>query len=461
LPSKGATLKARYLGRCIAFADFELYPEAGKLYKLGYRVAKARPQEVALLTVLVEQAGVKVTKKEIEARLWPNESPPKNRLNVVVCDVRSALGDTNRDPRRYIATLGEDGYCFIHPIKRVERATGSYNDVEGEQAYRFGLRCLENREDASLREAVTWFKRAISKNPSHALAWVGLADAYIISAIHCVDAPQDAFPKARAAAEEAARIDASLPDAIVSLATVKLCFDRDWCAAEKMFVQALNANPTLPYAHNGIALLQLATGRAAEGIASLEQAQRHNPLSAPIYAILCHMLCFTRRYEDAINIGQKAVLADPESCITRCCLGSALLCLDRYDEALPHFQKARILSHDSKLYVGFCAHALARAGKVGEAKRALETLVSLPRHEYAPSYLVGLIHLGLGHSDEAIDWLNRACEERSHWMIFLNVDPVFDRLRSHPRFPSLLQKVGFNVAATIPPGDGSSFAPKG
>ena len=91
---------------------------------------------------------MKVSRSEIEARLWPNTRPPKNRLNVVVSEARSALGDTNKEPRKYIATLGEDGYCFIHPIKRVDRATGSYDDIEAEQAYREGMQCLENREDS-------------------------------------------------------------------------------------------------------------------------------------------------------------------------------------------------------------------------------------------------------------------------------------------------------------------------
>ena len=443
-------MKADCLGRCIAFGDFELYPESGTLYRLGYRVTKARPQEVALLTMLVEQAGVKVTKREIEARLWPGETPPKNRLNVLVCDARSALGDTKQDPRKYIATLGEDGYCFTYPIKRVERATGNCDDVEAEQAYRAGIQCLENREDASLRKAVTWFKLAISKNPSHALAWVGLADAYIIMGIHCVDAPKDTFPKARAAAEEAARIDATLPDALVPRAMVELCYDRELVIPEQKFRQALNAKPWLAFAHNGLGLLQLATGRAEESVASLERASTFSPLSAPLYAILCYSLCFTRRFDDAIDAGRKAVLGDPESCIAHVCLGNALLYREHFADALIHFDKARSLSHDSKIYLGFWAHACALAGMQEKAEHALDKLMALPKHEYVPSYLVGLIHLGLGRINEGIDWLKRACDERSHWVIFLNSDPIFDSVRSCLGFQQLLKDAGFD---SLPPSE--------
>ena len=341
-------MKANRLGRCIAFGDFELYPEAGKLYKLGSRVTTARPQEVTLLTMLAERAGVKVSRKEIEARLWPKMEPPKNRLNVVVSEARSALGDTNKEPRKYIATLGEDGYCFIHPIKRVERTTGSYDEIDAEQAYREGMQCLENREDESLRNAVACFKRAISKNPSHALAWVGLADAYLIMGIHCVDAPDDTFPKALAAANEALKIDPLLPEALVPLAMVELCYFRTLASPEEKFRKALHAKPWLPLAHNGLGLLQASTGRAEECVASLHKAIAFSPLSVPLNAFFCYSLCFTRRFEDAVIAGRKAVLGDPESCLAHVCLGNALVYQAQYNDALTHLHQARLLSHDSK-----------------------------------------------------------------------------------------------------------------
>jgi DNA-binding winged helix-turn-helix (wHTH) protein/Flp pilus assembly protein TadD len=435
-------VKINRLGRCIAFGNLELYPEAGKLYKLGCRVTTARPKEVSLLTVLVEHAGTKVSRSEIEARLWPDIKPPKNRLNVVVSEARSALGDTNREPRKYITTSGEDGYCFVHPIKRVERATGSYDDIEVEQAYRAGMQCLENREDASLRNAVACFKRAISKNPSHALAWVGLADAYLIMGIHCVDAPNDTFPKALAAAEEAARIDTSLPEALVPHAMVELCYFRKLASPEEKFRKALTAKPWLPLAHNGLGLLQAATGRAEECVASLHKAIAFSPLSVPLNAFLCYSLCFTRRFDDAIIAGRKAILGDPGSCLAHVCLGNALLYQAQYSDALIHLDQARSLSHDSKSNVGFWAYGCALAGLRERAEQGLSKSSSLPPHEYVPSYFIGLIHLGLRSSDVAIEWFNRACNERSHWVIFLNSDPTFDAVRKHPRFKDLLDKIG-------------------
>jgi DNA-binding winged helix-turn-helix (wHTH) protein/Flp pilus assembly protein TadD len=436
-------MKADCLGRCISFGDFELYPEAGKLYRLGYRMTKARPQEVAFLTILVEHAGAKVTKEEIATRLWPNETPAKNRLNVVVSDTRSALGDTNQEPRRYIATLGDDGYCFIHPIKRVERATGDYNDVQAEQAYRAGQCYFDKRDESFLRESVACFKRAIDHNPSHTEAWVGFANAQIMMGIHCVEAPDEAFRRARAAAENAARIEPLMPEALTALAWVRLCYDRDWEGAADGFGRALVAKPNYPFAHNGLALLHLVTGHVNDNIASLQRASRLSPLSAPLNALLSHALYIARRHEEALDSAWKAVMSDPDSCIVHSSLAHALMQVGRCHEALHHFEMARQLSHDSKVYVGFWAYCSALLGNRKDSEVAIAKLTSLSSHEYVPSYFVALIHLGLGHTEQAIDWLKRAGDERSHWVLFLNSDPIFDSVRRHPRFFELLEMVGF------------------
>ena len=211
-------------------------------------------------------------------------------------------------------------------------------------------------------------------------------------------------------------------------------------SAEKKFGEVLRAKPSLSLAHNGMGLLYAATGRAEEFVTSLNRAIGFSPLSPPLHAFLCYSLCFTRRFDDAIVAGRKAVLGDSESYLAHLLLGNALLYRAQYDEALNHLDIACSLSHDSKNCVGFWGYACAKAGLQKKAELALSKLSLLPPHEYVPSYFVGLIHLGLGHEDSAIDWLHRACEERSHWVIFLNSDPTFGELRKHPRFKDLLEK---------------------
>jgi tetratricopeptide (TPR) repeat protein len=121
-------------------------------------------------------------------------------------------------------------------------------------------------------------------------------------------------------------------------------------------------------------------------------------------------------------------------------LGNALLYQARYNDALVHLEKANSLSRDSKCNLGFWGYGCAVAGLREKAERVSAKLTSLPGHEYVPSYFVGLIHLGLGRTDKAIHWLNRACDERTHWVIFLNSDPTFDGIRALPRFQELSKR---------------------
>ncbi|MFZ1009283.1 MAG: tetratricopeptide repeat protein, partial [Candidatus Sulfotelmatobacter sp.] len=267
--------------------------------------------------------------------------------------------------------------------------------------------------------------------------------------IHCIDAPGEAFRKARAAAQSAIRIKPAMPEALVSLAWIKLCYDRNWPAAELGFRKALQKKPSYPFAHTGWALLQLATGRADDNIASIEEARKRSPLSPPLNALLCNSLYSSRRFSDAEKAGLRAILSHPDSCIAHASLARALLQVGRHDEAMLHFEKARQLSIDSKVYLGFWAYACALLGRTEEARQALERLLSVPSHEYVPSYFIALIHLGLYQADECIEWLHRACDERSHWVLFLNSDPIFDGIRTRLSFQQLLDKVGFNRHSSV------------
>ena len=432
------------LGRSFIFGHFTLYPEVRQLHYRGAWLKSCHPQQAAFLAILLETPSVMVSKKRIKSRLWPDETPSKNRLNALASALWTLLGDDNPDKRRYFVAAGRVGYCFICPVKRVDQTENTQIDL-AEETYRAGKHCLDNRQEPSLLEAVSFFKKAIDHNPSHALAWVGLADAYIMLGIHCVEVPSEAFRKARAAARLAIRIKPGIPEALVSLAWIELCHDRNWPAAKAGFNIALKKKPGYPSAHNGRSLLQFVTGHTDDNIASIEKARKLNPLSPPLNALLCHSLYLSRRFDDAEEAGMKAIRSDPASCIAHSCLAHSLLMVGRHKDALRHFEEARRLSNDSKVYLGFWAYACALLGQPDEARRALKRLMSVPSHEYVPSYFVALIHLGLRQDEECIQWLGRACDERSHWVLFLNSDPIFDGVRTSVSFQQLLDKVGFNT----------------
>ena len=309
------------LGRCFIFGKFTLYPEVRQLHYRDNWLKSCHPQQAAFLAILVESPSVMVSKKEISSKLWPNEAPSKNRLNAIASALWSLLGNDNHERRKYFVAAGRKGYCFVCPVEHVENKRTNPNCL-AEEAYRAGKHCQDNRQETSLAEAVSWFKKAIDHNPSHALAWVGLADAYIMLGIHCVDVPAEAFRKARAAAQSAIRIRPAMPEALVSLAWVELCYDRNWSAAEIGFRMALQKKPSYPFAHKGRALLHLVTGCADHNIASIVKARKLSPLSPSLNALLCHSLYMSRGFADAEQAGHKAILSAPRFLHCTCILGS-------------------------------------------------------------------------------------------------------------------------------------------
>jgi len=436
--------------RIFTFGEFVLHPDAGELYRRGHRL-KAGPQQITLLTILAENEGKRIAKEIIEHRLWPEGRPTKNRLNVLVSSVWSLLGDTNRSRRKYIASLGREGYCFIHPVSgnRV-----IINDQKAEEYFRAGKHYLDKRQESGLRDSTLLFKKALDCDPSHALAWVGLADANIMMAIHCMVAPEEAFSRARSAALEALKVQPNLPEALTSIGWVRLCYERDWQAASSAFDSALKAIPDYYFAYNGQALLEIAMGRIAESVSSMQTAHTYHAISVPLDALLCHTLYLARRFTESVETGMRVVEFSPTSSIAHASLALGLLQLGRFSEALLHFDTARIHSNDSRVYLGFWGYACALLGKRLQAESVLRRLIDLPSHQYVPSYFAGLIHLGLDDRQQSLEWLARACDERSHWTLFLNADPMFDGLRDDGQFKALVRKSGIEDTNTRQSGTG-------
>lgn len=427
------------LGPCYVFGPFRFYWKISQIHRGASRIPRVSSTALHLIRILIENRPLPVTREAIIQQIWGDMGPSNDSyFHVVVNHARGVLGDTRsragKRKRKYIDFSG-GGYCFIKPVAE-EDDTPTW-----ERVYLEAQQALENPTDNSIRAAIQLFKKAVDLNPSHAPAWAALADAYIISGIHCVDEPLEAYSRAREAAEKAAEIDPALSDAFALQGVVKLCYDRDWVESEKLLMKGFRPEAKLPYAHKGMALLQLATGRAADGIRSLEQAQERNRLNAPIAAILCHMLTISGDYERAVLVGRKAVRADRTCCMARSCLGSALLCQSDYEEAIKEFNEAVQRSERTRIFLGFWAYACGIAGRRDQAEAVLQEFLRTPDHEYLPSYLIALVHLGLGNYGTAIQWLNKSCDERSHWVIFLHVDPMFKPLRTYPSFNQLIDRV--------------------
>ncbi|HET8669863.1 MAG TPA: tetratricopeptide repeat protein [Candidatus Saccharimonadales bacterium] len=323
-----------------------------------------------------------------------------------------------------------------------DRLTKRYTDnAEAYQLYLKGRYFWNKRTGESLHKGVEYFTQAIAKDSHYALAHAGLADSYIILGNFGLLPPIEAYPKAKRAAEEALKADPELVEAQVSLAFVKSLFERDWPGAEVAFKRAIKLNPNYGPAHQWYGVSLAGAGRLDEAVAQVKRAQQVDPQSLTISAVLGWVLYLARDYDKAIDHEKTVLEMDSNFALAHRYLGLIYEQKGMYAEAISEFHTAESLSGARPLDSGALAHAYAIAGKITEARQILKKVIERSPRVYFPSYDIALIYVGLGEKDLAFDWLERAFEERSPWLIHLNVDPRFDSVRADPRFRDLVDRL--------------------
>jgi adenylate cyclase len=297
------------------------------------------------------------------------------------------------------------------------------------------------RTEAGLKQAIDLFERAIEKDRTFALAFCGVADAWAQLGWLEFSAPTEAFPKARAAAEKALEVDDRLAEAHASLGFVHFLYERNWKAAEKEFRRAIALNPGYPTGHQFYADYLKAMGRFDDAITEMRAALELDPVSMAVNTGFGHVLYLARNFDAAIDQYRQALQLDPSFGPAHLWFGRPYLQKGLYAEAIAEIQQAVSSSGGSTISLAVLAHALASAGKKAEARKVLGELLERSRTRYLPSYWMALVFTGLGEIDETMAWLERAYEERSSWLVWINVEPRFDGLRSDPRFTSLLHRM--------------------
>ena len=315
-------------------------------------------------------------------------------------------------------------------------------DVEAYQLYLMGRYHLNRLTDEGLRKALDYFQRAIDKDPSYALAYAGLADAYISLGDFDALPPKESFPKAKQAASQALKLDEHLAAAHVSLANARFLYDWDWAGAESEFKRAIAINPTDADAHQMYGYYISSRGRSDEALREMQQAQALDPLSLPKITSLGEILYVARRYDEAIAAYRKALEMDPNSGFTHWAIGRAYLEKGMYPEAIASFQKAIPLSGDSPDEPAELGRAYARSGRKAEARKIADDLIEQSQRRYIAPCVIASLLAALGEKDQAFVWLDKAYEVHDFILVMLKVEPMFDSLRSDPRFTVLLKRVG-------------------
>jgi tetratricopeptide (TPR) repeat protein len=316
---------------------------------------------------------------------------------------------------------------------------------EALQLYLKGRYHWNKRTTDSLKKGLDCFNQAIDIDPGYALAYAGVADSYSMLVWNIAVSSHQGLPKARAAALKALEIDNRLAEGHASLAFVKLFYEWDWKGAEAEFQRTFELKRNYAMAPQWYAMELAALGRYEEAIRTTDRALQLDPLSNSINATSGFTLYLARQFEPSLEHCRKTIDQDPNF------FGSHFVCglnyeqMGRYEEAIAEFQASVDLSSRLPLFLAALGHAYAVSGKREEAQRMIDEIGDVSKHTYRSSYAVAAIYAGLGETAQALEWLERACDERATWVIFLKVHPSFDNLDAEPRFQDLLKRLHFET----------------
>ncbi len=313
------------------------------------------------------------------------------------------------------------------------------------EAYHFylkGRHFWSKRSPVDLEESIGYFRQAIARDPRYALAHAGLADSYNLLGFYSVIAPKEAFPRAKEAARRALEIDDGLAEAHSSLAFAKLLFDWDWPGAGREFRRTFELNPGYATAHHWFAEYLALQGRHEEAIEQVKLALDLDPLSLIINTLLGWAYYYARRYDQAIAALEETLELSTGFAPAEFWLGLAHEQQGQLEDAAAVLLKAIEHSDRSPMMVAALGRLHALQGETDAASAVLAELEEASRQAYVPSYYIAGIHSGSGDRERTLDWLERSCQARENWLVFLGVDPIWDALRSEPRFTALLAEVG-------------------
>ena len=315
-------------------------------------------------------------------------------------------------------------------------------DTTAYELYHKGRSLWGKRTGDNIPKAIAFFEQAIARDPNYALAYAGLASAYILSPFYTGADRREAGSKAKEAALKALRLDPNLAEAHAALGKVLFFSEIDLAGATREYKRAIELKPNDADAHHWFSNDSLAAlGQFDEAIAEGKRSVELDPLSIVINADLGETFFYARRFDESVAQLRKTLEIDPTSFYTHYNLGIALQTKGDLSGAIAEYEKAKQLS-DNPTVATFWAQAKGHAGDKDAARRMLSELDQISQHREVLSYLRALLYLSLNNKDEALRWLEQSYEERDGSNIcWINVDPLLDSLHGDPRFEALVQKV--------------------
>jgi serine/threonine protein kinase/tetratricopeptide (TPR) repeat protein len=426
------------------FAQFSAFDKViARTSVMGFRDSDIPIREIgrqldveAVLEGSVRRSGdtVRATLQLVDARteenLWA-ESFDRNLTAILALqgDVARAVA---HEIRVALTPQEEERLAQTLPVKQA--AYEAY--LKGDHYLRSGL-----VEDDPAR-AIEFFEKAIEEDPSYAPAYVGLSTSLRVMTL-AYRPPSEVMPQARAAVLRALELDDGLAAAQVALGPIKE-WDSDWPGAEAEYRRALELSPNHEYALRSYGLWLVGAGRFDEGIAMLQRAVQLNPLNLLPLNHLGWAYFYARRYDEGIEHLLNVIELYPKSYDAHFHLSWNYWGKGLYAEAVDEVERAGEQHpdpHEDPFYLAVLAFFYGQAGRAQQATDTLERVLELRDQSYVPPVLVAVAYLAIDDSERAIEWLERGCEVGGPHVGIININPVFDPLRSDPRFQDILRRM--------------------
>jgi DNA-binding winged helix-turn-helix (wHTH) protein/tetratricopeptide (TPR) repeat protein len=332
-------------------------------------------------------------------------------------------------------------------VQEKERITENYtNDSEAYLNYLKGRFYWGKWTREGFEKGVACFQQAIKIDPGFALAHAAIADAYNTLSFYGYLAPKPAFLAVNQAALQAIQIAPNSAEAHTALAISNFAFTWDWAMAEQEFLRAIEINPGNPTIYHSFASFLLAMGRFSEAKDNLKLALKLDPLSPLINTSMAYPDFFSRQYDQAINELQAAIDLEPHFPLPYKILGDSYTEKGMYKEAIATYKRTIDLIGDQPIHLAYMGRSLALSGKRQEAAKIIRQLKTISNSSYVSPTSFAVVYSGLGEEEQAIDLLEESYRDRCNNLVFINVQPAFDNLRSSSRFTDLIQRMGFSRA---------------
>jgi serine/threonine-protein kinase len=347
--------------------------------------------------------------------------------------------------QEHIATQISDKLQLRLSDQQRKRLTKRHTtDEEAYLNYLRGRFHWNKRSHEAVTLSIKFFQQAIERDPRYAVAYAGLADAYVVLGHQHLMVTSDAYLRAKAAATKALEFDDMVAEAHTTLGFIKGAYEFDWSGSENSFKRALQLNPGYATAHQWYSTILRATGRTEDALAEAFEAFHLDPLSTSINLNVASALYCARRFDEAIDKYRGIATLDPGLFWMRYGLALVYRIIGRNDEAIRELEQALSMTTDAGIQAvvtADLAYSYGRSGNIQKAQQMIERVTELGQTNYISPCDVAVAHLGIGDKDQVYEWLEKAVAQRAEGLMWLKIDPLYDDLRSDRRFMDLLRRI--------------------